>query len=235
MKVDDQRQGARPEYVRQALEDSLRRLGTDYVDLYQLHQPDPGVLITETLDALTELVRAGKVREIGCSNFTAEQLRVADETARMRGNTRFVSVQNQFSLLHREPEREVLKECERLGIAFLPYFPLANGLLTGKYRLGQPAPPGTRLSGPRAAATLNERNLATVERLFEFAASRGHNLLELAVSWLLAHRVVASVIAGATSPEQVRANVAAAGWKLSAEEMAEVDRILVRAEAAEPD
>ena len=156
MKVDERRNGAHPEYVRQALEDSLRRLGTDYIDLYQLHQPDPRVEIGDTLDALAGLVRAGKVREIGCSNFTAEQLRTADATSRSRGIARFVSVQNEYSMLHREPEQEVLDECRRLGIAFLPYFPLANGLLTGKYRLGKPVPEGSRLSSvARAPLTLN--------------------------------------------------------------------------------
>jgi aryl-alcohol dehydrogenase-like predicted oxidoreductase len=139
-RLDEQRKGARPEYVRQAAEDSLRRLGTDRIDLYQLHWPDPQVPIEDTLGALDELVRSGKVREIGCSNFSAEQLREAEEAATREGGARFVSVQNEYSLLHREPEREVLPECERAGIAFIPYFPLASGLLTGKYRQGQPVP-----------------------------------------------------------------------------------------------
>ena len=150
MKVDAGREGARPEYVRRAADDSLRRLGTDRIDLYQLHQPDPAVPIADTLGALDDLVRAGKVREIGCSNFSAAQLRDA-RAACEPGAAQFVSVQNELSLLHREAEREVLPECGRLGIKFLPYFPLASGLLTGKYRRGEPAPEQTRLSQSWAA------------------------------------------------------------------------------------
>jgi aryl-alcohol dehydrogenase-like predicted oxidoreductase len=225
-KVDEHRKGAKPAYVQQALEDSLRRLGTDRIDLYQLHMPDPETPIAETLGAMNELVRAGKVREIGCSNFSAEQLRAA-EAAVPPGGARFVSVQNQYSLLHRDPERDgVLAECERLGLAFIPYFPLASGLLTGKYRQGRPAPEGTRLSGGTSGRFLNEANLARVEKLLQFAESRGHTLLDLAFSWLLARPVVASVIAGATKPEQVRANAVAAGWKLTAADLAEIDAIL---------
>jgi aryl-alcohol dehydrogenase-like predicted oxidoreductase len=226
MRLDDQHQGAKPAYIRQAVEDSLRRLGTDRIDLYQLHQPDPTTPIGDTLEALNELVRAGKVREIGCSNFSVEQLREAEVAVRPGGG-RFVGVQNEYSVVNREPERGVLAECERQGLAFLPYFPLASGLLTGKYRRDAPAPPGTRLSQPWAANRfLTDDRLATVERLRQFAESRGHSLLELAVSWLLRHRVVASVIAGATTPEQVRNNVNAAGpWQLTAAELQEIDRI----------
>lgn len=224
-KVDEARQGARAAYVRQALEDSLRRLQTDRIDLYQLHMPDPETPIEETLGALNELVQAGKVREIGCSNFSVEQLRAA-ERAVPPGGKRFVSVQNEYSLLHRAPETDgVLAECERAGLAFLPYFPLASGMLTGKYRQGRPAPEGARLAGG-GGRFLNEENLAKVEALIRFAESRGHTLLELAFAWLLARPVVASVIAGATKPEQVRSNVAAAGWKLTDEDMAQVDAIL---------
>jgi aryl-alcohol dehydrogenase-like predicted oxidoreductase len=223
--VDEQRKGARPEYVRQAAEDSLRRLGTDRIDLYQLHRPDPQVPIEETLGALDELVRTGKVREIGCSNFSAEQLRAAEGATR-EGAARFVSVQNEYSLLHREPQRGVLPECERAGIAFIPYFPLAKGLLTGKYRQGQHAPAGSRLQSQRGDRLLTDHNLAVVEELIEFSGSRGHTILELAFSWLLARPAVASVIAGATSPEQVRSNAAAAGWKLTVAELAEVDSIV---------
>ena len=226
MKVDDQRHGAKPAYVRQAAEDSLRRLGTDYIDLYQLHQPDPETPIAATLAALDELVKAGKVREIGCSNFSAQQIREA-EAALRSGGARFVSVQNEYSLLHRDPEREVLPECERRRLALLPYFPLANGLLTGKYRAGHPAPQGTRISTQeRFGKLLNQHNLKMVEGLIGFAESRGHTILELAFSWLLAHPVVASVIAGATSEQQVRSNAGAAGWKLTPADLAEVDRIL---------
>lgn len=225
MKMDEQRKGARPEYLRQALEDSLSRLGTDYVDLYQLHTPDSEVPIEDTLGALDELVKAGKAREIGCSNFSAAQLREA-EAAVQPGAARFVSVQNEYSLFHREPEREVLAESERLGLAFIPFFPLANGLLTGKYRKGQPVPEGTRLaSSRRSAEVLSEKNLDVVERLIGFAKSRDHTLLDLAFSWLLARPVVVSVIAGATSPEQVKGNAGTAGWRLTEDELAEVDRI----------
>jgi aryl-alcohol dehydrogenase-like predicted oxidoreductase len=228
-KVDEERRGARPEYVRRAAEDSLRRLGTDYIDLYQLHVPDPDVPIAETLGALDELVKEGKVREVGCSNFTAEMLREA-EAAVKPGGARFVSVQNEYSLLKREPEKGVLAECERQGIAFLPYFPLASGLLTGKYRRGQAPPAGARIQAEgRYEKLLSDENLETVERLAAFAEGRGHTLLELAVSWLLAQPTVASVISGATSAAQVRSNAAAAGWRLTPEELAEVDRIVPRA------
>ena len=224
-RIDEQRRGARPEYVRKAVEDSLLRLGTDRIDLYQLHTPDLSVPIEETLGALDELVKAGKVREIGCSNFSADRLREAEEAAH-EGAARFMSVQNEYSLLHREPEGDVLPECERLGIAFIPYFPLANGLLTGKYRRGQDAPTGSRLDSGRGERLLTERNLDIVERLIEFSQRQGHTILELAFSWLLARPAVASVIAGATSPEQARSNAAAADWELTDEELAEVDSIV---------
>jgi aryl-alcohol dehydrogenase-like predicted oxidoreductase len=224
--------GARPDHVRACLEGSLKRLRTDYVDLYQLHQPDPDTPIADTLGALDELVRAGKVREIGCSNFSVDQLREAERAVKP-GAARFVSVQNQYSLIEREPERGVLAECERLGIAFLPFFPLASGLLTGKYRKGAPLPAEGRLTEERYEDFLAARKLDLVERLIAFAERRGHTILDLAISWLLARPVVASVIAGATKPEQVRANVKAAGWKLTPEELAEVGRILEEAEAPE--
>jgi len=221
MKVDDQRQGAKPEYVLRACEDSLRRLRTDHIDLYQLHQPDPSTPLGDTLAALDKLVRDGKVRQIGCSNFSVEQLRQARAAA--GEGARFVSVQNEYSLLHREPERGVLAECEREGLAFLPFFPLASGMLTGKYRIGQPVPENARLSSGRPKF-LNDRNLGIVEELINFAAYRGHSLLELAFSWLLSRPAVASVIAGATSPEQVRHNVQAAGWHLTPADLEEIDK-----------
>jgi len=226
MEVDPQRKGAHPDYVRRAAEDSLQRLGTDYIDLYQLHEPDPTVPIADTLGALDELVKAGKVREIGCSNFSPEQLREAEAAA--RGGARFVSVQNEYSLLKRDPEGGVLAECERSGLGFLPYYPLASGLLTGKYRKGKPMPEGTRLSRASGLAenVLGDDRVETVERLVRFAEERGHTILELAFSWLLARPVVSSVIAGATRPEQVRGNVAARNWKLTADEMAAIDTIL---------
>ena len=230
MAIDEHRKGARPDYVRRAAEDSLRRLRTDRIDLYQLHQPDPQTPIGDTLAALDELVRRGKVREIGCSNFSSEQLRDAEAAVR-GGAARFVSIQNEFSLLHREPEREVLPECERLGLAFLPYFPLASGVLTGKYASGRPSGK-TRLSeqGRLRDRFLTERNRRIAEKLGEFAASRGHTLLELAFSWLLHRETVAAVIAGATKPEQVRANAKASTWRLSNADIAEVDRITPREE-----
>jgi aryl-alcohol dehydrogenase-like predicted oxidoreductase len=220
--MDEQRKGARPDYIRHAVEDSLQRLGTDHIDLYQLHRPDPTVPIADTLGALNELVRAGKVREIGCSQFSVEQIREA-EAAVKPGVARFVSVQNQYSLLHREPEQGVLAECGRAGLAFIPFFPLASGLLTGKYRKGQPIPTGTRLSS--GSSLLTDEHLDIVERLIQFAEAHNHTILELAFAWLLAHKPVASVIAGATKPEQVRANAAAAGWQLSEAERAEIDAI----------
>jgi aryl-alcohol dehydrogenase-like predicted oxidoreductase len=225
MRVDAERQGARPEYVRRAAEDSLRRLGTDRIDLYQLHQPDPTVPIAETLGALDDLVRAGKVREIGCSNFSTPQLQEATAIA-AKGSARLVSVQNEFSLVHREPERDVLPECARLGVKFLPYFPLASGLLTGKYRRGKAAPEGARLSqGWAATRFATDEKFATAEALDAFARSRNRSLLELAISWLASHEMIASVISGATSTEQVRQNVAACSWELTKTDLAEIDRI----------
>jgi aryl-alcohol dehydrogenase-like predicted oxidoreductase len=221
--------GASPEYIRRAAEASLHRLGTDRIDLYQLHYPDPDVPIEDTLGALGGLVEAGKVREIGCSNFSVGQLR---EAAVVSGNTaRFASVQNEYSLLHREPETGMLEECERLGVAFLPYFPLMSGLLTGKYRRGQPPPEGSRITKEgRFADLLSDRNLAIVEELIRFSEARGRTILELAVSWLLSRPVVASVISGATSPAQVKANVDAAGWRLTEKELTEIDAITGRNE-----
>ncbi|MBA3583524.1 MAG: aldo/keto reductase [Gemmatimonadetes bacterium] len=219
-----QGKGASATYIRKAAEASLRRLGTDRIDLYQLHEPDETVPIEETLGALDELVRAGKVHEIGCSNFTTDQIREAD--AAVRGGARFASVQNEYNLLNREPEQGVLAECERLGLAFLPYFPLASGLLTGKYRRDRPVPKGSRLAEERFSNQLTDRNLAIVEDLIRFAEARGHTILELAVSWLLARPTVASVISGATSPRQVEANASAAGWEPTEAELAEIDAIV---------
>ncbi|HEY0707574.1 MAG TPA: aldo/keto reductase [Polyangia bacterium] len=226
MPVEEGRQGASAAYIRQAVEASLRRLDTDYIDLYQLHRPDPAVPIAETLGALDELVRAGKVREIGCSNFSAAQLQEA-AAAVAPGNARFVSVQNEYSLLHREPERSVLPECQRLGMSFLPFFPLASGALTGKYQPGKPPPPGARLSSASGMAPrfLSPANTSKVAALRAYAESHGHTLLELAISWLASHPVVASVIAGATSPDQIQLNANAVGWKLSVEERAEIDHL----------
>jgi len=226
--MEGQGRGARPAYVKMALDASLTRLQTDYVDLYQQHVPDPDVPIAETLGALDALVKAGKVREIGCSNFSAAQLREARKASDARpGSVRFVSVQNEYSLLHREPEEEVLAECERQGLAFLPFFPLMSGLLTGKYRKGKPIPQNTRVAKyERYNKLLTEENVDKVEALIEFAESRGRTVLELAFSWLLAHRVVASVIAGASSGQQVRDNAAAADWNLTPADLEEIDSLL---------
>ncbi len=217
--------GARPEYVRRAVDASLRRLGTDRIDLYQLHRPDPSTPIAETLGALAEVVRAGKVREIGCSNFSAAQLREAQVAA--GDGPRFVSVQNHFNLLNRADEDEVLPTCEELRIEYLPFFPLASGVLTGKYVRGEKPPQGTRLErwGERAGDLLADGTFDKVDALSAWAATRGHSLLDLAVAWLAAKPMVASVIAGATKPDQVAANVSAGDWELSPEEVAEVDAL----------
>lgn len=211
MPLDDERRGASPAYVRRACEDSLRRLGTDRIDLYQLHAPDESTPIEDTMAALAALQHEGKVREIGCSNFSAEQLDEASKTAVDGG---FRSVQNQYSLLWRTPEHDgVLEACGRLSLAFLPYYPLANGLLTGKVRPGSPPPQGSRLAGmpaERGSHWLSEEMLARVGTLLDYAERTSTPILTLAISWLLAHPEVASVIAGATTPEQVAANAAAA-------------------------
>jgi len=225
MEMEKGQQGASPKYVLEAVDASLRRLRTDRIDLYQLHQPDPKTPITDTLGALDELVRAGKVREIGCSNFSVAQIREAADAS--QGRAQFVSVQNEFSLFHREPETNgVLPECERRRLAFLPYFPLASGLLTGKYREGKKLPEGSRAADGWGPKVFTEQNLAIVELLIEFAESEGHTILELALSWLLSHKPVASVIAGASKPEQVRANAKAADWQLAADDLAQIDAIM---------
>lgn len=226
-KMDGQGEGASPDYIRLAVEASLRRLNTDVIDLYQLHSPDDSVPIADTLGALDDLVRAGKVREIGSSNFSAAQIRDAEAASQAANGARFVSVQNYYSMLHREPEPDVLDECERLGLGFLPFFPLESGLLTGKIRAGQAVPEGTRLSNAETQQRfVNDARLATVEKLIAYAEGKGHTILELAFSWLLAKPAVASVIAGATRSEQIHANAAAPNWQLSAAELAEIDALL---------
>ncbi len=226
-KMGEGREGARADYIRHAVEDSLKRLGTDRIDLYQLHRPDPKTPIAETLEALDGLVKSGKVREIGSSNFSAAQIREA-EAAVHPGAARFVCVQNEYSLLQREPEKDVLPECIRRGLAFLPYFPLANGLLTGKYRRGRPLPAGSRGKDEWGPKVFTEENLQIADDLQQFAESRGHSLLELAFSWLASRPAVASVIAGAKSPEQAVSNSRAADWALTPADLAEVDRILAQ-------
>lgn len=216
--MDERRQGGKAAYVREAAEASLRRLGTDYIDLYQMHSPDPQTPIEETLGALDELVRSGKVREIGCSNFTAEQLR---ETP-----GRWASVQNHYSMYTRTPEQDgVLDECVRQGIAFIPYFPLESGLLTGKYRPGAAPPAGSRGDAGWGPKVYAEANLRWVERLRQFAEQRGHSVVDLAMSWLASRPAVASIIAGATRPDQVRSNAAASEWRLTAGELAAVSEM----------
>ena len=215
--------GARPEYVREAAEASLRRLRTDRIDLYQLHTPDETTPIADTLGALDELVREGKVREIGCSNFTAAQLRQADGAARASGGARFVSVQNELNLLATDDVDDALSKAARLGMAYIPYFPLASGLLTGKFQRGEPLPPGTRVAGwpaERRDEQLTDATWDRIEELTRFAEERGRSLLELAFAWLLTKEPVASVIAGATAPEQVAANVAASRWRPPVSEIA---------------
>ena len=206
---------AAPRAIHRAIEGSLERLRTDYVDLYYLHRPDPEIPIGDTLGALDELVRAGKVRAIGCSNFSAEQLAEADRVAREQGTARFTVLQNHYNLLRRDDDEDVLPLCRELGLAYIPYFPLASGLLTGKYRRGRPAPEGTRLAGRE----IEDEQFDRVEALAGFAEERGHTLHELAVAALASTPGIASVIAGATKPEQVRANAAAASWQLSQDDL----------------
>jgi len=224
------RQGGSRRYVRQALEASLKRLKTEWVDVYYIHRPDPATPIEETLRALDDLVHHGKVRHIGCSNFSPAQIHAAQTTARDNGLTPLAAAEDQYNLLSREIEREVLPAMEAEKLALLPYFPLASGMLTGKYRLGRPMPQGTRLSNPRYSDRfLNDANLHAVERLEQFCAARGRTLLELAFGWLLAKPIVAGVIAGASTPEQLLQNAAAAGWELAPDELMEVDRLTDRA------
>ena len=222
-----EKRGASRRYVFSAVEDSLRRLRTDWIDLYQLHQPDPLTPIEETLRALDDLIRQGKVRYAGCSNLPAWRVVEAHWTARHRGLDGFVSCQDEYSLLARGLERELGPAIESYGLGLLPYFPLASGLLTGKYRREAPLPEGARLTaaGNLADRYLTEANWQKVERLAELCAARGHTLLELAFSWLAARPAVASVIAGATRPEQVEQNVRAVGWVLAPEDVAAVDEI----------
>ena len=210
-------------YIRKAIDASLGRLRTDYVDLYQYHTPDNLTPFEETFGALDELVREGKVRYVGHSNLDAAQVEEVDALARRRGWARSVSAQNQYSLLRREPEEELLPTCERLGLGVLPYFPLASGLLTGKYRRGQPIPEGTRLSGRDDVFT--DEKFDVIEALERFAEERGVTLLHVAIGGLLGRPPLASVIAGATKPEQVRSNVAAAEWEPTAEDLAALDQI----------
>jgi aryl-alcohol dehydrogenase-like predicted oxidoreductase len=213
-------------YVMRAVEASLRRLDTDYIDLYQMHEPDPATPIEETLAALDDLVRSGKVRYIGNSNFTGWQIADADWTARAAGQTPFISAQNQYSLLHRDVEAEVVPACEHFGLGLLPFFPLDSGLLSGKYRRGEPPAEGTRLSLPRYRKWLEGADWDTIEALTAYGEERGRTLLDVAIAGLAARPAVTSVIAGATTPEQIRANVAAGTWQLTPADVAALDEIL---------
>lgn len=222
--------GASRRYIMNAVEASLRRLRTDWIDLYQQHRPDPLTPMEETLRALDDLVRQGKVRYIGCSNLAAWQVVEAQWTARQCGLNAFVSCQDEYSLLVRDVERELLPAMRSYGLGLLPYFPLASGLLTGKYKRNAPKPEGARLTTTQRLADryMTEANWAAVEALEGFVAARGRTLLELAFSWLVGDPAVASVIAGATKPEQLEQNVRAASWQLTAEERQEVDRITAK-------
>jgi aryl-alcohol dehydrogenase-like predicted oxidoreductase len=227
--------GGSRRYIINAAEASLRRLGTDYIDLYQIHQPDPATPQEETLETLDALVSSGKVRYIGCSNFSGWQLADAMWISRSGGLASYISAQNLYNLLDRRVERELAPACRHYGVGILPYFPLASGFLTGKYRRGSEPPQGTRLAlmRPMADRVLTAQNFATLERLEDFARSHGHTMLELATSWLAEQPQVASVISGATSPEQVSENVKAVGWRLSPDELAEIDKLAKRRPARE--
>jgi aryl-alcohol dehydrogenase-like predicted oxidoreductase len=223
-------QGASRRYIMSAVETSLKRLNTDYIDLYQQHIADPRTPIEETLRALDDLVHQGKVRYIGCSTLSAWQVVEAQWVSTHFGLARYVSCQERYSLLDRDLDRELMPVIEPHGLGLIPFSPLANGLLTGKYRRNVPLPAGARLATtPRLAERyLTEANWAVVERLADFCEARGHSLLELALSWLLHRPAVASVIAGATIPAQIEANVRAANWALSREDMDEIDRLTAK-------
>jgi aryl-alcohol dehydrogenase-like predicted oxidoreductase len=220
--------GASRKYLIEAVEACLRRLDTDYIDLFQVHVPDPNTPIEETLRTLDDLVRSGKVRYIGCSNFFGWQVVEAEWVARTQHLTRFISAQNEYNLLQRNIETELAPACLKYGLGVLPYFPLASGFLTGKYRPNEAPPEGSRLGNPNApfGRILNEGNFDKLIRLENFAKERGHTMIELAFSWLASRPYVGSVIAGATKPEQVEQNAQAANWKLTDEEYAEIDEIM---------
>jgi aryl-alcohol dehydrogenase-like predicted oxidoreductase len=224
---DSRKQGGSRRYIMMAVEDSLRRLKTDWIDLYQLHTPDRLTPIEETLRALDDLVRHGKVRYIGCSNLAAWQVVEAQWTSRQHNLESFICCQDEYSLLRRGIDKELQPAMQAYGLGLLPFFPLASGLLTGKYKRGAPAPAGTRFATTQYLADryVTEGNWTIIEALEAFCKKRGHTLLELAFSWLLARPCVSSVIAGATKPEQLEQNLKAAQWTLTAEDLAEVDRI----------
>jgi aryl-alcohol dehydrogenase-like predicted oxidoreductase len=225
--------GGSRRYIYNAVQESLRRLQTDYIDLYQIHFPDDSTPIEETLRALDDLIRAGLVRYIGCSNFHGWQIVEAHWAATTGHLTPFISAQNRYSLLDRDVEGEVIPACAKYGLGMLPFYPLAGGFLTGKYHQGEAAPEGTRLAagGRQAERIMTERNYDVLQRLEQFASDRGHTVLELAIAWLAAQPTVGSVIAGATSREQVVANVRAIEWKLNPTEVAEISALTAPAEA----
>lgn len=208
-------------HIRTSVEASLRRLQTDYIDLYQYHFPDNKTPFAETLQVLEDLRREGKIRYVGASNFSAAQLEDADKTARDKKLSRFISLQNQYSLLETDAEKDVLPACEKLKVGFLPYFPLASGLLTGKYRRNNPAPEGARL----ANRPIDDATYTKIEKLEAFAKQRGHTLLDLAFAGLITHPQMGSVIAGATKPNQIRENAASIGWELTAADTAELRKL----------
>ena len=222
--------GASRRYIMLAVEASLRRLGTDYIDLYQLHFPDPKTPIEETLSTLDALMRAGKVRYAGSSNFAGWQLADAAWTAKTKGLTPFIAAQNHYNLLDRRIERDVLPAAEAFEVGIIPYFPLSSGLLTGKYKRGAPVPNDSRAAANPDAAKrmLSDENFATVEKVDDFARSRGKGILDAAVSWLLGQKQVATVIAGATRPEQVEANVAAGAWAMPRADWDEINKLTFR-------
>jgi aryl-alcohol dehydrogenase-like predicted oxidoreductase len=219
--------GGSRKYIFEAVDASLKRLDTDYIDLYQMHAPDPTTPIEETMSALDDVVRSGRVRYVGSSNYNGWMVVEAQWVARSEHLTPFISAQNQYNLLDRRIERDLGQVAEKYGVGVLPYFPLANGFLTGKYRPGQPPPEGTRIAamGQRAEGVLTDQNFAMLEKLEDFASQRGHTMLDLAIGWLASHSWVSSVIAGATKPEQLDQNVTAGEWKLTPEEMMEVNAI----------
>ncbi len=227
MSDDGTKQGASRRYIMQAVEASLKRLRTDYIDLYQVHRFDPLTPVEETLRALDDLVRQGKVRYVGCSNWASWQMTEAAWIAKVQGLESFASCQDEYSLVMRDAEKELMPAARHLGMGLLPYFPLASGLLTGKYRRNAPMPEASRLTTTQRLADryLTDKNWAISEKLIDYAEAQGHSALELAFSWLLAQAPVSSVIAGATRPEQLEQNVKAGGWKLSAEDLAAIDSI----------
>ena len=220
--------GASRHHIMQQAEDSLRLLQTDYIDLYQIHRPDPNTPIEETMRALDDLVKQGKVRYIGCSNYSAWQMCEAIWTAKALNLTQFVTAQPEYNMLNRSIEAELLPFCDLYNIGVLPYFPLASGFLTGKYLPGKEAPEGSRLAGNQRAQqnTLTDKNFSLLAKLSSFAEDRGHPMVELAIAWLLAKPSVSSVIAGATKEDQVTANMKASGWDLTEAEVEELDNIL---------